>query len=112
MLRDLLELWGHQVEVAEDGYKALDLAQRRMPDVALVDIGLPGLSGYQVAQQVRTMPGGAAVLLLALTGYSQPEDRRRARAAGFDAHLAKPAVLDELARMLALKERPPADGPA
>jgi CheY-like chemotaxis protein len=70
------------------------------PDVALVDIGLPGLDGYQVAQQVRSAPGGADIMLIALTGYGQPEDRKRALACGFNAHLVKPVDLDRLSLLL------------
>ncbi len=100
MLRDLLRLWGHQVEVAEDGNEGLESIRRLRPDIALVDIGLPGLDGFQVAQEVRTDPELGQTMLVALTGYAQPEDRRRAQAAGFDAHLVKPVNLDELGRIL------------
>jgi len=101
MLRELLELWGHRVETAADGLRGVELIQRGRPDVALVDIGLPGLDGYQVAQRVRAAPDGQHVFLVALTGYGQPQDRRRALAAGFDAHLIKPVDVDQLAELLA-----------
>lgn len=99
-LRDLLVLWGHQVEVAADGVQGLETIRTWRPDAALIDIGLPGLDGYQVAQQVRAVPGGHEVFLIALTGYGQPEDRRRALAAGFDAHLVKPPDLAQLSCLL------------
>ena len=100
MLRDLLELSGHQVEVAEDGVGGVEGAKAMQPDVAVVDIGLPGMDGYEVARRIRRDLGGA-IRLIALTGYGQPEDRRRAAAAGFDAYLVKPVFADQLARALA-----------
>jgi PAS domain S-box-containing protein len=101
MLRDLLQVWGHQVEVAGDGLQGVAAMERQPPEVALIDIDLPGLDGYQVARQVRAIPGGNQVRLIALTGYGQPADRGRALAAGFDAHLVKPVNVEELARLLA-----------
>jgi signal transduction histidine kinase len=89
MLRRALELAGHEVHDAADGPDGLASLQRLRPDVALIDVGLPGLDGYEVARKARAELGGA-VRLVALTGYGQPEDRRRALAAGFDAHLVKP----------------------
>jgi CheY-like chemotaxis protein len=89
------------VDVAEDGPRGIQTIQRDHPDVALIDIGLPGLDGYQVAQKVRAAQRGRDIFLVALTGYGQLEDRDRALAAGFDAHLVKPVSLDELSRLLA-----------
>jgi signal transduction histidine kinase/CheY-like chemotaxis protein len=89
-LRILLELNGHHVELAPDGLTGLDLALRMQPDVALIDLGLPGLDGYDLARRVRAAPGGSAIRLIAVTGYSQPQDRRRAREAGFESFLVKP----------------------
>jgi len=100
-LRALLEVWGHRVEVAEDGPVALEMARVGHPEVALVDIGLPGFDGYQVAEQLRAAPAGREVFLVALSGFGQAEDRRRALAAGFDVHLLKPVDPEELARVLA-----------
>jgi signal transduction histidine kinase/ActR/RegA family two-component response regulator len=100
MLGDLLRLWGHEVEEAADGLDGLERIRRRRPEVALVDIGLPGLDGYRLAREVRALPGGQDVLLLAVTGYGQPEDRRRALEAGFNIHLVKPLDLGRLARLL------------
>ena len=101
MLKTLLELEGHEVEACEDGAQGVQVIEFQHPDVALVDIGLPGLDGYQVAQQVRANPANEEVFLVALTGYGQLRDRRRALQAGFDAHLSKPVDLDELSRLLA-----------
>jgi two-component system, sensor histidine kinase len=99
-LRLLLELEGHTVEVAEDGVQGLDMAATKQIDVAIVDIGLPGLDGYEVATRLRTL-GRAAPRLVALTGYGEAEHRQRAAEAGFDAHLVKPVDPDDLARLLA-----------
>jgi PAS domain S-box-containing protein len=100
-LADVLELQGHRVRVATDGRGGLELARQRPPDVILCDVGLPDMSGYDVARAVRADVALAATRLVALTGYAQPEDRRSAREAGFDAHLAKPPPLDALERLLA-----------
>jgi signal transduction histidine kinase/CheY-like chemotaxis protein len=102
-LETLLKLLGHRVEVAEDGRKGLELALATRPDVALIDIGLPGLDGFQVAEQIRAALG-PGILLVALTGYGQPEDRRQALEAGFNAHLVKPVELDGLQRLLVTAE--------
>jgi CheY-like chemotaxis protein len=110
-LRMLLQLWGHQVEVAEDGRQGLDGLLAARPDVAVVDIGLPGLDGYEVARRVRRSPAGAGIFLIALTGYGQPDDHRRAFEAGFDAFLVKPVDPGTLARLLANCEAEPADAP-
>jgi CheY-like chemotaxis protein len=100
-LRMLLALDGHEVDEASDGPTALEKIIALRPDVALVDIGLPGLDGYMLAQAVRAAPGGKSLYLVALTGYGQPEDRRRAIEAGFDAHLVKPVEPDRLRQILA-----------
>ena len=86
----LLEETGHDVRAAADGMEALSQAEQFIPDVVLLDIGLPGLDGYEVARQLRASPRSADALLVAITGYGQPEDRALARAAGFDYHLLKP----------------------
>ena len=96
----LLELEGHTVRTASDGIAALSLAQQKIPDVMLLDIGMPGLNGYEVASRVRDLNGGEAVMLVALTGWGQPADRHRAREAGFDHHLTKPIAYEELAGLL------------
>jgi PAS domain S-box-containing protein len=95
-------LWKHQVEIAYDGGEGLEKARNFGPDVIVCDVGLPGtLDGYAVARALQADPRLAAVYRIALTGYVQPEDRRRAKEAGFHAHLAKPVDLDMLERMLA-----------
>ena len=99
-LRVLLELDGYDVEVAADGPQGIEVARAKTPAVALVDIGLPGIDGYEVARRLRALPGPRS-LLVALTGYSDPDDRRRAEEAGFDAHVVKPVDPDELTRLLA-----------
>lgn len=101
MLQTLLELDGHRVEVAEDGLKGLDALKRGEFDVALVDIGLPGLDGYQVARCARAELPDRRPLLVALTGYGQPSDRQAVLEAGFDEHLVKPLKPEELDRILA-----------
>ena len=100
MLGELLKLWGHWPDLAADGPEGVEAARRSRPDVALVDIGLPGLDGYEVARQIRALPGSDSTYLIALTGYGQPDDRRRSREAGFNAHLVKPVKMDELLRVL------------
>lgn len=99
-LRDLLELWGHQVEVAPDGAAGLVAFATCPPDVALIDIGLPGLNGYDLTRQIRAAGVSPVVRLVALTGYGQPEDRRRALEAGFDDHLVKPLDPEKLRHLL------------
>jgi CheY-like chemotaxis protein/anti-sigma regulatory factor (Ser/Thr protein kinase) len=98
-LRLLLEMAGHQVETSEDGPDGLAKLLAFRPDVALIDVGLPGMDGYAVAQEIRRRIETRDVRLVAVTGYGQLEDRRRALAAGFDLHVTKPvdpARLDEL----------------
>ena len=96
----LLEGWGHRVEAAGDGASAIELILASRPEVALIDIGLPGLDGYSVARRVRAELGPLAPRLVALTGFGRDEDRERARRAGFDSHLTKPAAPKELRRVL------------
>ena len=98
-LQTLLELDGYEVVTAAEGLAALDLARTMQPDIALIDIGLPGLDGYEVARRLRAAEG-PRLILVALTGYSQPQDRRDAEAAGFDAHLVKPVDPADLTRLL------------
>jgi signal transduction histidine kinase len=97
----LLELEGHRVETAADGDKALAAAQALQPEVAVLDIGMPGLNGYEVARRIRSQPWGAGIRLIALTGWGQAEDVERARAAGFDHHVTKPVDLDALQELVA-----------
>jgi len=100
-LRDLLQLLGHRVELAGDGLRGVQIALATLPDAALVDIGLPGIDGYEVARRLRATDEGKDLVLVALTGYGRPEDRDRALETGFDAHLVKPVDPDELNRLLA-----------
>jgi CheY-like chemotaxis protein len=95
----LLKLWGHRVEAAEDGPGGVRLAVERRPEIALVDIGLPGFDGYEVARQIRSTLGHG-IQLVALTGYGQAEDRKKAFEAGFDRHLVKPVDPRTLAEVL------------
>ena len=99
VLRLALELEGHHVETAADGAEGVELALRMSPDIVLVDIGLPSLDGYAVAQRIRDALGDS-VLLVALTGYGRDDDRRRTAGAGFDAHLVKPVDFESVARLL------------
>jgi CheY-like chemotaxis protein len=99
-LRLLLELDGHRVAATDTGENAIKLALERPFSVALIDIGLPDVDGYQVAQRIRSAPAGDRVILVALTGYGRPEDIRRAREAGFDAHVIKPVDPDALTKIL------------
>jgi CheY-like chemotaxis protein len=96
----LLETVGHDTRVCLDGASALEAAEEYRPQVVLLDIGLPGLDGYEVARQMRGRPATAGALLVALTGYGQESDQRRAFEAGFDRHLVKPADLSALASVL------------
>jgi CheY-like chemotaxis protein/anti-sigma regulatory factor (Ser/Thr protein kinase) len=93
-LRDLFTLLGHEVQVAHDGAEALRLAQERPPDLALLDIGLPGMDGHELATHLRALVPDA--FLVAATGYGQEADHRASRDAGFDRHLVKPLGVDEL----------------
>jgi PAS domain S-box-containing protein len=97
----LLELSGHEVRVAHGGRAALSLAQTFRPDVAILDIGMPDLSGYDVAAQLRREPWGGAIVLIALTGWGRDDDRQRAAAAGFDRHMTKPVNPEKLEAYLA-----------
>jgi signal transduction histidine kinase/CheY-like chemotaxis protein len=89
-LATLLASLGHEVATAYDGRTAIELAQQFRPDAVLLDIGLPGMNGYEVARTLRSAPDGARVFLIAVSGYGQDEDRRRSLEAGFDHHLVKP----------------------
>jgi PAS domain S-box-containing protein len=97
----LLEIAGHEVQIAHDGAQAFELAASFRPDLALLDIGMPKLNGYELAERIRQQPWGAAMRLIAVTGWGQDEDKRRGAAAGFDDHLTKPidpAILPTLLR--------------
>jgi chemotaxis methyl-accepting protein methylase/signal transduction histidine kinase/chemotaxis response regulator CheB len=106
MLRALLELDGYRVFTAENGPKGLAAIEQHRPDIALIDIGLPGLTGYEVATQVRESLGNKQTYLVALTGYGQPEDVQAAFDAGFDNHIVKPFDAKKLAQILQAHRRP------
>lgn len=97
----LLEFDGHQVLIAHEGATALEIARAERPDIILLDIGLPGMSGYSVAQELRRNSELARTLLIAVTGYGQLQDREKSHAAGFDAHLVKPIDFETLRKLLA-----------
>ena len=96
----LLKAWGHQVQTANSGLAAVQAALEHQPDVALLDIGLPGLNGYQVAKQIPQEPTLERVVLVAMTGYGQDSDRQSSLQAGFNHHLVKPARFDQLKQIL------------
>jgi CheY-like chemotaxis protein len=98
----LLKSSGHEVFTAHDGYNAVQVAIQHQPDVVLLDIGLPGLNGYEVAKRIRQQPGGKEIVLIALTGYGQDTDRLLSAQAGFNYHLVKPARLEQVKEILAL----------
>jgi CheY-like chemotaxis protein len=101
----LLRLQGHEVQVAHDGPAALRIAAASRPDLVFLDIGMPGMDGYEVARRLRRTPGLQKVVLAALTGWGQQEDRRRTADAGFDHHLVKPPEPKALENVLAVLKR-------
>jgi PAS domain S-box-containing protein len=105
----LLRTMGNEVHVARDGLEAVRAAAAFQPEVVLLDLGLPKLNGFEAASRIRKQPGGGDVVLIALTGWGQPEDRRRSKEAGFDYHLIKPidfgALQELLGRKLTHRER-------
>jgi signal transduction histidine kinase/DNA-binding response OmpR family regulator len=108
--RLLLQRVGHTIEEAQDGPEGVERVLALRPDVALIDIGLPGLNGYEVARKVRALAQGCPTRLIAMTGYGQDQDKQRALEAGFDAHLVKPVTYDKLVRTLAEVMKAPAAG--
>ena len=101
-LRLLLESLGHHVLEAGDGQRGLALALHHRPEIVLIDLGLPGLDGYEVARALRASPTGETTALIAVTGYGQADDRRRSKEAGFDAHLVKPVSHSLLSSLIAV----------
>ncbi|MDB5812492.1 MAG: integral rane sensor hybrid histidine kinase, partial [Betaproteobacteria bacterium] len=97
----VLELSGHRVLEGRDGAEGLRIAAAELPDVAIIDIGLPGMDGYEMARQLRAQPATRGIMLIALTGYGLQDDRRRSREAGFDVHLVKPADPERIAAAIA-----------
>jgi len=100
-LARLLQLMGHETAIAYDGLSAVDSAETFHPEVVLLDLGLPGLDGYEVARRIRAQQWGKDMTLIAATGWGQAEDRRRSREAGFDHHMVKPVDLHELEKVMA-----------
>ncbi len=97
----LLQLHGHHVAFASDGNSALDAARDFKPGIIILDVGLPDIDGYEVARRLRAAPGGNDVKLIALTGYGHPDDLAAAAAAGFDAHILKPAQMEDVLSKIA-----------
>jgi CheY-like chemotaxis protein len=96
-----LKLTGNQTHTAYDGLEAVEAAATFRPDAVLLDIGLPKLNGYEVARKIRQQPWGKTMVLVALTGWGQQEDRRQSSEAGFNGHLVKPVDFDDLMKLLA-----------
>ncbi len=100
-LAELLEMHGHDAKVATGAEQALTLFNDLQPQVAVLDIGLPGMDGYELAEAMRQLPGGHACAYIALTGYGMKEEQQRSAKAGFRAHLVKPVNLKQLATLIA-----------
>ena len=96
----LLRLKGNEIRTAYDGIEAVDVAETFHPELVLLDIGLPKLNGYEVARRIRQQPWGQDMILVALTGWGQDEDRRRSQEAGFNFHVVKPVELAALEKLL------------
>jgi CheY-like chemotaxis protein len=111
-LADLASEWGHETRSANSGLEALLIASAFQPDVVLLDIGLPEMDGYAVARKMRADRSLDRCVLIALTGYGQPQDRERSLAAGFDLHLLKPVDIDKLESVLKEAQRASNVGPA
>jgi CheY-like chemotaxis protein len=104
MMRIMVECMGHDVRVASDGVEAVAIAREFNPDIALLDIGMPRMDGYEAARQIRAALG-SRVFLVALTGWGQEEDQRRALAAGFNRHVTKPAEPNVLEALIGVAAR-------
>ncbi len=100
MLADALKVDGHVALVAHDGPRALQIAADFMPEVALLDLGLPVMDGYELARRLRALEGLQQLRLVAISGYGQETDRKRSHEAGFDEHLVKPVNVDDLESMI------------
>ncbi len=94
-----LETLGHEVQIAHSGIEALQVAKRWKPDLCVLDIGMPDMSGYEVAMRIRLEAWGQKITLIAVTGWGQEDDRRRAQVAGFDHHLTKPVDPESLEQL-------------
>jgi CheY-like chemotaxis protein len=104
-LGTLMRLTGHETQLAHDGQEACERAESYRPHVILLDIGLPKMNGYDVCRTIRRQPWADGVLIVALTGWGQDDDRRRSQEAGFDSHLVKPVDHDALVSLLTRLER-------
>ena len=100
LLAELLRMKGHDVVVAHDGIAALQARKKFVPDVALLDIGLPGMDGYDLARQLRALYPSDPLRIIAITGYGEERDRMRSKAAGFDEHLVKPVDMKRVSLLL------------
>ena len=96
----MLDLMGHQTDTAHDGIVAVERAEAFRPEVVLMDIGMPRLNGYEACRRIRERPWARQIVMVALTGWGQDEDRRLSQTAGFDHHLVKPIEPEELERLL------------
>jgi len=96
----LLQMWGHEVLFAYDGPSALETAEQWQPEAVFLDIGLPGMDGYEVAARLRELPHAKGAVLIAITGYGQDDDRLRSQRAGIDHHLVKPVAPDALRSLI------------
>ena len=100
MLAILLEQLGHTISVAHDGDEVLKLIDDHAPDLAVLDIGLPGMDGYELARRLRANPSTRDTRLIALSGYGQTSDKEQSKRAGFDAHLVKPIAFNDLQQVI------------
>ena len=96
----MLEFLGNEVRMAHDGLQAIERAEHDRPDVVLMDVGMPRMDGYEATRRIRTQPWGRDVIIIALTGWGQDDDRARSRDAGCDGHLTKPVHLPDLESLL------------
>ena len=103
VLEETLQDLGHIVAAANDGVRALEMAKELHPEVAIVDIGLPKMDGYELARRLRSSNGASEMKLIALSGYGRQKDLQRSEEAGFDVHLVKPASVDVIAEHCRLK---------
>jgi CheY-like chemotaxis protein len=97
----MLQIMGHDTQIADDGLAAIEIAEEFRPDIVLLDIGMPNLNGYDACRHIRNQPWGKGMVLIAQTGWGQDEDRRRTHATGFDYHLVKPVNYEDLVNLLA-----------